>query len=63
MMIDHNEPSLEEKADGVIVKNVRECSICGSPADRYKFHIECQENKNHNADLMTGIFTDMSLDI
>ena len=44
-----------------IIKNVITCKICGSSADRYGTNrFECQSNPNHVADIITGIFTDLT---
>lgn len=43
-----------------VVKNAVQCRICGARADRHHNRFECQQNPNHMADLMTGIFTDMT---
>lgn len=46
--------------DQPIVKNAVQCRICGAPADRYQTHFQCQANPNHMADLITGIFSDLT---
>jgi len=42
------------------VLNACQCRICGATADKYPTMFVCQENKNHCADLVTGIFSDLS---
>jgi hypothetical protein len=48
------------KKENPIVKNVCKCTLCGSLADRYSNRIECQTNSCHVADLLTGIFSDLT---
>lgn len=54
------EPSKQEKADGMVTKNARTCSLCNSMADRYSNRFQCQLNPNHMGDLFVGIFTDLT---
>lgn len=54
------EPSAEEKAEGMITKNARQCTICGCNADLYINRFECQNNSAHVGDLIVGIFSDLS---
>lgn len=56
-----------------VYKNVMQCKICGSPADRIGgppkvyghdwpgWYFECQANRSHVADGFTGIFSDLSI--
>jgi len=55
-------PLTDRQSRGIdpIVKNAVTCRICGSPAARYIYTFECQTNSGHVADLMTGIFSDLT---
>lgn len=43
-----------------VVKNAVRCRVCGAPADRHHNRFECRKDLGHMADLVTGIFTDMT---
>jgi hypothetical protein len=42
------------------IKGAVTCRLCQSPADREERMFVCQSNRNHVADLITGIFSDVS---
>ncbi len=54
------EPSEDDKARGMTVKNCCQCRICGNAADRFGEFLECQSNAGHVADARTGLFVDQS---
>jgi len=48
------------KYNGPIVLNAVTCTICQSPADRYRNYFQCKSNPNHLGDLNVGIFSDLT---
>ena len=44
--------------DEPIARKVCRCSICGAPADRYHYGLQCRSIPGHMADLFVGIFVD-----
>lgn len=44
----------------LILRNALRCGICGESADRYSNRFGCQTNPGHMADLVTGLFSDLT---
>lgn len=40
--------------------NAMRCGICGGPGDRYPHHFQCRNHPGHMADLVVGIWTDLT---
>lgn len=49
-----------KETDQPVVKNARQCRICGAMADEYQHLFQCRKNPGHIADFKTGIFSDCS---
>lgn len=50
----------ESSKPRILCANALTCSICGSPADRMDYGFQCQKEPGHMADLLTGIFSNLS---
>jgi hypothetical protein len=59
-MIDRFTPSAEEAKNGMMCKSAVQCGICGSHADRFVTHFQCQLHPGHIADLNTVTFFDLT---
>lgn len=56
-----NSATPEPPEDGPpIIRNARQCELCGAPADRHHYGFQCTRHPGHQADLTTGIFDDLS---
>lgn len=53
-------PTKSERKNGMLCKRACQCTLCGSPADRYHWGFQCQKHQGHMADGFVGIFSDLT---